>query len=55
MRSIAVYSLKGGRGKTTLAVNLDWSAAVRSARRTLLWDCGTFPSGTGKVKAARVG
>jgi cellulose biosynthesis protein BcsQ len=33
-----VYSLKGGVGKTTLAVNLAWMAATRSARRTLLWD-----------------
>ena len=38
MRSIAVYSLKGGVGKTTLAVSLGWASAVRSARRTLLWD-----------------
>jgi chromosome partitioning protein len=38
MRSIAVYSLKGGVGKTTLAVSLAWASAVRSARRTLLWD-----------------
>jgi chromosome partitioning protein len=38
MRSIAVYSLKGGVGKTTLAVTLAAAAATLSARRTLLWD-----------------
>ena len=38
MRTVAVYSLKGGVGKTTLAVSLAWASAVRSSRRTLLWD-----------------
>ena len=38
MKSIAVYSLKGGVGKTTIAVSLAWAAAMLSSRRTLLWD-----------------
>lgn len=46
MAVIAVYSVKGGVGKTTIAVDLAWRAAqpieqagvVRRGHRTLLWD-----------------
>ncbi len=36
--TIAVYSVKGGVGKTTLAANLAWCSACLSGHRTLLWD-----------------
>lgn len=38
MAVIAVYSVKGGVGKTTLAANLAWCASQTSAWSTLLWD-----------------
>ena len=38
MAVIAVYSVKGGVGKTTIAANLAWYSAVASRRSTLLWD-----------------
>ncbi|MEY4850358.1 MAG: hypothetical protein RLZZ331_1362 [Pseudomonadota bacterium] len=38
MRCIALFSVKGGVGKTALAVNMAHAAATLSGRRTLLWD-----------------
>lgn len=54
MKTVAVYSAKGGVGKSSLAVNLAWSAATLSSRRTLIWDldaqgAATFILGEGKA------
>jgi cellulose biosynthesis protein BcsQ len=38
MQSVAIYSPKGGAGKSTIAVNLAHLAAATSGRKTLLWD-----------------
>ena len=36
--TIAIYSVKGGVGKTTLSANLAWCSAQLAGRHTLLWD-----------------
>jgi len=38
MAVIGVYSIKGGVGKTTLAVDMAWRSAMHSRHPTLLWD-----------------
>jgi chromosome partitioning protein len=54
--TIAIYSAKGGVGKTTLSVSLAWASATRSSRKTLLWDldaqaASTFILGRSQPKA----
>lgn len=53
MKSIAVYSLKGGVGKTSLSVNLAWSFAALSRRKSLLWDLDGQAASTFLLGGAR--
>lgn len=55
LATIAVYSLKGGVGKTTFAINLAWASATQSARRTLLWDLDPQAAATWMLSADRNG
>jgi chromosome partitioning protein len=36
--TIAVYSVKGGVGKTTISANCAWFSAMLAGHKTLLWD-----------------
>jgi cellulose biosynthesis protein BcsQ len=38
MASIAIYSVKGGVGKTTFAANLGYSASLMPKQKILVWD-----------------
>jgi cellulose biosynthesis protein BcsQ len=65
MKSVAVFSIKGGVGKSATAVNLAHAAATSGGRRTLLWDldgqgAATYllklgPRAGGKARAAVAG
>lgn len=52
MKSLAVFSLKGGVGKTTAAVNLAHAAATSGGRRTLLWDLDSQGAATLLLRTA---
>ncbi len=58
MKTIAVFALKGGVGKSTLAVNLAHALAASGGRRTLLWDLdaqggASFLLGSGTERPGR--
>ncbi|MEO8723913.1 MAG: ParA family protein [Sphingobium sp.] len=55
LATIAVYSLKGGVGKTTFAVNLAWASTNNSNRRTLLWDLDPQAAATWMLSADQSG
>lgn len=49
---MAVFSIKGGVGKSTIAVNLAHAAATSGGRRTLLWDLDSQGAATYLLKLA---
>jgi len=55
LATIAVYSLKGGVGKTTFAINLAWASTRLSARRTLIWDLDPQAAATWLLSADHSG
>lgn len=55
MRSLAVFSVKGGVGKSSLAVNLAYASATLSCRRTLLWDLDAQGAATHVMRLAPSG
>ncbi len=52
MKAVAVFSIKGGVGKSATAVNLAYAAATAGGRRTLLWDLDSQGSATWLLKLA---
>lgn len=55
MKTVAIFSIKGGVGKTAIAVNLAHLLAARSARRTLLWDLDVQGAASGLLQVAGPG
>lgn len=54
MKSVAIFSLKGGVGKSAIAVNLAHAAATAGGRRTLLWDLDSQGAATFLLRLAPV-
>lgn len=52
MKAIAVFSIKGGVGKSATAVNIAHAAATSGGRRTLLWDLDSQGAATWLLKLA---
>jgi cellulose biosynthesis protein BcsQ len=52
VKALAVFSIKGGVGKSATAVNLAHAAATTGGRRTLLWDLDSQGAATYLLKLA---